>query len=98
MKGDEVTMPVSVTRQIMLVWVFLSVMTVASWLLGTARGHGGFSPSTAVTVGILAAAVIKSRLIIQHFMEARTAPRWLRGVTDGWLALLIGSLLALYLW
>lgn len=98
MKVDEVTMDATVTRRILAVWLILSLMTVASWLLGSARGHGEFSPSTAVTVGILAAAVVKSRLIIRHFMEVRAAPRWLPGITDCWLALLIGSVLALYLW
>lgn len=88
----------SSTRRIVLVWAVLSAMTIASWQLGTARGHSEFSPSTAVTVGIVAAAAIKCRLIISHFMEVRSAPVWLRRVTDGWLALLAGSILALYLW
>lgn len=91
-------MQLSITRRITLVWLALSVMSIASWLLGSARGRSEFSPSTVVTIGILAAAAIKSRLIVQHFMEVRASPRWLRGVTDGWLALLVASILALYLW
>lgn len=98
MQAHEAMKQATASRPILFVWVFLSVMTVASWLLGSARGRGEFSPSTAVTVGILAAAVIKSRLIIHHFMEVRAAPRWLRGVTDGWLAMLVGSILVIYLW
>ena len=90
-------MQLSANRRIAVVWVFLSVVTLASWLLGSARGHQEFTPSTAITVGILAAAVIKGRLIMQHFMEVRDAPRWLRAVTDGWLVLLAGSILVLYL-
>jgi hypothetical protein len=91
-------MQISFSRRLTVVWAVLSAMTVASWLLGSARGHAEFSPSTTITVGILAAAVIKARLIIRHFMEVRTAPTWLRSVTDGWLVLLVGSILALYLW
>ena len=91
-------MQLSPARRIVLVWVVLSVMTIASWQLGSARGHSEFSPSTAVTVGIVTAAAIKCRLIISHFMEVRTAPVWLRRVTDGWLALLVVSILGLYLW
>ena len=91
-------MQLSFNRRITVVWLFLSALTLASWLLGSARGHQEFSPSTAVTVGILAAAAIKVRLIVQHFMEVRTAPGWLRAVTDGWLALLVASIFVLYLW
>jgi hypothetical protein len=43
-------------------------------------------------------ALIKARLIIQYFMEVRTAPRWLRIATDGWLVVLFGGVLAIYLW
>ena len=91
-------MQLSPTRRIVLVWLVLSAMTVASWQLGSARGHSEFSPSAVVTVGILAAAAIKSRLILSHFMEVRSAPTWLRWVTDGWLALLVASIFGLYLW
>lgn len=91
-------MKLSPARRTLLVWVVLSAMTLASWQLGLARGRREFSPSPAVTVGILAAAAVKSRLIVQHFMEVRSAPRWLHATTDGWLALLVGSILALYVW
>jgi hypothetical protein len=91
-------MQVPASRRATLVWGVLSLMTIASWLMARARGTGEFSPSTAVTVGILAVAATKSRLIIRHFMEVRAAPRWLRGLTDGWLVLLAASILALYLW
>jgi hypothetical protein len=37
-------------------------------------------------------------LIIRHFMEVRTAPRWLRLSTDGWLVALWGAVLVIYLW
>jgi hypothetical protein len=94
----EVTMQLSAARRIVLVWVLLSAMTLASWQLGAARGHREFSPSTTVTVGIVVAAALKVWLIIRHFMEVRTAPVWLRRTTDGWLALLVASILALYLW
>jgi len=91
-------MQLSFNRRITLVWSLLCILTITSWLLASARGHREFSPSTGVTIGILVAVVVKSRLIIQQFMEVRAAPNWLRHVTDGWLALLVASILALYLW
>lgn len=91
-------MQVPVRRRFWLVWVVLSITTVASWLMASARGRAEFSPSTAVSVGILAAAAIKARLIIRQFMDVRAAPGWLRGITDGWLALLVVFVIALDLW
>ena len=91
-------MQLSPARRIVLVWVVLSAVTIASWQLGSARGSSEFSPSTAVTIGILAGAAIKVRLIISHFMEVRSAPIWLRSVADGWLVLFVASILGLYLW
>jgi len=93
-----VNMQLPFNRRITLVWAFLCVVTVVSWLLASARGHREFSPSTGVTIGILVAVAVKARLIIRHFMEVRTAPRWLRRVTDGWLTLLVASIFALYQW
>lgn len=90
-------MRVLVQRQL-LVWGCLSAMTLASWQLGSARGHREFSSSTVITLGVQAAAAVKARLIMRHFMEVRSAPGYLRATTDGWLALLVGSVLALYLW
>jgi hypothetical protein len=37
-------------------------------------------------------------LIIRYFMEVRTAPRWLRLATDGWLIVLWTSVLVVYLY
>lgn len=81
-----------------LVWLILSAITVISWWLGPAHHAGPPAPSTAITVAVLALSLIKARLIIQHFMEVRTAPRWLRLATDGWLLVLWGGVLALYLY
>ena len=37
-------------------------------------------------------------MIIRYFMEVRTAPRWLKLATDGWLAVLWVTILAIYLY
>lgn len=80
------------------VWVILSVLTLASWFLAPAHEHGAVVASTPITIAVLGMALIKSRLIIQYFMEVRTAPAWLMLATDGWLVVLFGGILAIYFW
>jgi hypothetical protein len=84
-------------RAITYVWVILSALTLLSFWLAPARlGH--IAASLPITVAVLAVAMIKARLIIGYFMEVRTAPMWLRIAADGWLVILFGSVLAIYLW
>jgi hypothetical protein len=40
--------------------------------------------------------IIKERMIIRYFMEVRTAPRWLKLFTAGWLTVLWAGILAIY--
>jgi Prokaryotic Cytochrome C oxidase subunit IV len=81
------------------VWVALSAITLLSWWLGHhANAHGHFVRSVPITVGVLAIGFVKSRLVIREFMEVRTAPTWLRLLTDGWLVVLWGAVLAIYLY
>ena len=87
------TASVRVTR----IWILLCVLTALSWFLGTVHREGQFQRGAAVTVGVLAIAFVKARTIIRHFMDVRAAPRWLRLVTDGWLAGLLAVILALCL-
>jgi Prokaryotic Cytochrome C oxidase subunit IV len=86
------------TRRITYVWAILSVITVvASWLGRSSHVDGRFTPSTTVTLLVLAIALVKCRLVIRTFMEVRTAPAWLRHSTDLWLVAFWGAVLILYL-
>lgn len=87
----------STARALTLTWVVLVAITVGSWWLAPAHFANTVEPSAAVTALVLALAFIKSRLIIQYFMEVHTAPRWLKLATDAWLALLIGAVFVIYL-
>ncbi|MHA7664962.1 cytochrome C oxidase subunit IV family protein [Mycolicibacterium sp. HS_4_1] len=80
------------------VWAGLSMITVASWFLAPAHHTGPVAASTPITIGVLVLAVIKTRLIIQEFMEVRTAPLWLKLATDGWLVALFGAIVVIYVW
>lgn len=86
------------TRAITAAWLILTAITVAFWWLAPGHGSGGVSASVPVTVAVAALGFVKGRMIIRYFMAVRTAPRWLRWATDGWLVALWTAVLAIYLW
>ena len=85
----------TVTSRITRTWALLSALTIVSWALAATRR---FSPSTAVTIVVLAIAAVKTRTVIRQFMDVRVAPHWLRRATDAWLAVLMAAIVGLYLW
>jgi hypothetical protein len=87
-----------VKNRLTVVWLVLAGLTLVSWALAPGRTAGSVAASVPITVVVLVMALIKSRLIIQEFMEVRTAPAWLRAATDAWLVVLFGAILAIYLW
>lgn len=80
-----------------VVWAALCLITALSWWLAPGHSHGAARASTGFTVAVLALVVLKVRLIIRHFMEIASGPRWLRWATDGWLAVLWTTVLVVYL-
>jgi hypothetical protein len=69
-------------------------LTLAAW--GLARSGGtGRAPEAAA---VLVLAAIKVRCITRDFMNVRTAPRWLRRFTDGWIVGLAAMLMAIVIW
>ncbi|OBG04241.1 cytochrome C oxidase subunit IV family protein [Mycolicibacter sinensis] len=84
-------------RSLTRVWLVLVAITIGSWTLAPAHITHVAQASAGVTALVLALTFIKSRMIIGHFMEVHTAPRWLRRATDGWLAALIGAIFVIYL-
>lgn len=92
-----VNMQKNATTRLTVVWAVLSVITVVSWSF--APTHSGTTArSVPITVAVLGMALIKARLIIQYFMEVRTAPRWLKAFTDVWLVVLWAAILGIYLY
>ena len=86
------------SRKITHAWVVLSAITVVSWWLAPDHTTGVATPSTSISLVVIALGFIKSRMIIRYFMEVRTAPRWLKLATDGWLAALWLGVLVIYLY
>lgn len=79
-------------------WIILSAITLTSWWLAPPHGNGAPAvASVPITVAVIVLAFIKGRMIIRYFMEVRSAPRWLKLFTDGWLMVLWTSVLAIYL-
>ncbi|KHO18373.1 cytochrome C oxidase subunit IV family protein [Mycolicibacterium setense] len=78
-------------------WLVLVAITVGSWWLAPAQYSEALRASVPITALVLALTLIKSRLIIRQFMEVRTAPRWLKLATDGWLVVLFGTIFTIYL-
>lgn len=78
-------------------WVALTAITVGSWWLAPAHYKDTLQASTPITALVLLLTFVKSRLIIQYFMEVRTAPRWLKFAMDAWLAVLLLVVFVIYL-
>jgi hypothetical protein len=79
-----------------LVWAALVAATCVSWILGTSHGveAGGVEAATAV---VLAIAFLKVRYVGLEFMELRGAATPLRAAFEGWVLLVGGTVVALYL-
>ena len=81
-----------------LAWGALIVITLfASWLAAQSSHDGALEPNAAVSLGVMAIAAIKVRLIFREFMDVRNAPARLRYLTDAWLGLFIAAAVAAYL-
>ena len=89
-------MGTNVESRLRAVWLALVVVTLISWWIGSNHGHYEFRRSAPITYAVLLIAAVKMRMIIRHFMEVRHAPGALRRLTDGWIALLVIALLAIY--
>ena len=77
-----------------LIWGLLVVATLLSWQLG----HGaGFDTARSAGVAILVVTFIKVRLVMLEFMELRDAPRWMRWVSQAWMAGIAMVLVGLFL-
>lgn len=85
-------------RPITIAWIALCAITITSWWLAPAHSGVAAVASVPITVAVVLLGAVKSRLIIRYFMEVRTAPRWLRLATDGWLIALWAGVLAIYLY
>ena len=97
MTHPPTTAPPTGSRIVTWTWLALTAITLGSWWLAPAQYTGALHPSIPITALVLVLTAVKTRLIVRNFMEVRTAPRWLRFATDGWLAVLFLAIFAIYL-
>jgi hypothetical protein len=77
------------------VWITLSGITIAAWILAPSHDSGA-GQRNALVAAVVLLGFLKCMLIAQYFMEVRHAPRWLQLTTLGWLAALWLTLLVIY--
>jgi hypothetical protein len=92
------TVHLSATDRITYVWIITSALTILAWGLATALTGHRVTASTPEAIAVLAIGEVKAWLIIEEFMEVRSAPRWLRRFTSVWLFGLGATVLAMYLY
>ncbi len=83
-------------KRLFVVWIALSLITVLQLWLSSANGTDSLAPNAAITVGVIAMALVKVRFIVREFMEVRHAPALLCRLTDAWLAITAVMLLGAY--
>jgi len=83
-------------KRLLVVWVLLSTITLASLWLGLRDGADAPAPDAVVASGAILVALVKTRIILREFMEVRHAPVLLGRVTDLWLVVTALCLLAAY--
>lgn len=79
-----------------IVWFVLTSVTFLAWWVGTSGARGELGRSVPVAIGVISIAIVKTRLVIWHFMEVRSATAWLRWNFDGWLCFLALVLFGLH--
>jgi hypothetical protein len=86
-----------IDKRLFAAWLALAAISLAYlWIDRAATSRGVPTASTAVTVGAICLALIKVRIIMREFMEVRTAPRFLRRLTDFWVLLMAVALLGVF--
>jgi hypothetical protein len=85
-----------VEKRLFVVWIALSLISVLQLWLSSANGEATLTPNAAITVGVIAMALVKVRFIVREFMEVRHAPALLCRLTDAWIAITAVALLGSY--
>ena len=85
-----------IRNRLTYIWLFLCVITVISWWVGTGQGADSYRANVPVTAVVLVIALIKTRFVIRNYMEVRLAPAWLRLTCDAWLLCLFAAISCFY--
>jgi hypothetical protein len=92
-----VIVPSGFNRRLLWVWLILVAISLTYLWIDDAATHQGIpTASTVVTVAAICFALIKVRIIMREFMEVRTAPAFLRHLTDVWILVMAAALFGVY--
>ena len=83
-------------KRLVVVWLALSSLTIASAWFGGLDGREAQTANAAITFGVIALALVKVRIIFREFMEVRHAPVLLGRLTDTWILLTAAILIGTY--
>ena len=72
------------------VWLLLAALTGLSWWLAAG--------DDVTAIGLILLAFFKTRLVLLHFMELRTAPMPLRAMFEAWVMVICAIVIGLYLY
>ncbi|WP_068071769.1 cytochrome C oxidase subunit IV family protein [Novosphingobium lentum] len=71
-------------------WLLLVALTLLSF-----RGAAALASPTVVAAAVLAIAFIKVRIVVRQFMDVARAPLPLRLLLDGWIVVILGTLITM---
>jgi len=89
-------MGLTLPKRLILAWAVLAGITLLAWWIGAHHGAGTPKPDAAVALSAIAITLVKVRVIMREFMDVRSAPAWLKRVTDGWLVVFGAAMLLAY--
>ena len=91
-------MHLSAGKRFTVAWlVAVAITLIYLGIDGSADDSGVAVASTSATVAAIVLALVKLRIIMREFMDVRHAPRLLRSMTDGLVAIMAVALLGSYL-
>jgi hypothetical protein len=85
-----------IRHPLIYVWLFLSAVTLISWRLGAVSHAASAHENMPVSAAVLLIAAVKTRFVIRHYMEVRSAPTWLKRGCDAWLLGLFAMIASFY--
>jgi Prokaryotic Cytochrome C oxidase subunit IV len=83
-------------NRLIYIWLFLSIITVFAWWMGSGHGANSYHANAAVSAVVVLLALVKTRLVIRNYMEVRLAPAWLQLTCDAWLLYLLVLITCFY--
>jgi len=89
-------MDTAIRKRLAIAWIVLAAITLLAWWIGARHGPGPLRPDAAVALSAIAITIVKVRVIMREFMDVRSAPAWLKRITDAWLLSFAVAMLVAY--